>query len=271
MMAINFTDIASQLFPGALAYLVAAKLSGKEKRGWFETLMEWAVYTWLIRFFLKAYTGVVVTTEEVPVSLAKMLEGDLLSFAVVVLLAVLLGTAGGFLGRMRIEARIEKVKEGRLERMSPGKKKTAGILLWLVTLAVTLFLISLPRLIELRELSEENTYKEVVKKTFNEVRDSVEDLNNEGKVPDVFGDLDVNGITVRQVTSDQKWTKGTGKSGYEAVYMVDQNGDLVYFSFRDEDRASTWSGPTEDESFLAKNGKWNGGKGYGWSGFKISG
>ncbi len=268
-MEINFTEAAGQLFPGALAYIVSVKLSGKERRGWFDALMEWAVYSWLIRFALNAFPRF-VQAGETPVSITGMLAGDTLSFAVIVLLALLAGTAGAFLQRAQVSARIDQVKEGRWDRMSVGKKKTAKAVLWLAGLALVMTLISLPRIAELREQSRESLYKETAKSLFSEVKETVAEMDREGKDPDAFGDLEINGISIRQVNSDQRWVKGTGKPGYEAVYMVDQNGDLVYFSFRDEERASTWSGPTKDESFLEKNGRWNGGNGYGWTGYRIS-
>jgi hypothetical protein len=48
--------------------------------------------------------------------------------------------------------------------------------------------------------------------------------------------------------------------------MADGNGDLVYYSFRNRDGATTWSGPSSDQEFLDSHGGWSNGMGAGWTG-----
>ena len=153
-MDINFTDVAAQLFPGALALLTAWKLSENRKNGsWFAAALEWAVYACLIRVIYEALSGVL--SEDGGMSYSGMLKGDAASFWTVALLSVLIGAAGSFVGRIEIRAQGDRAKESVWDRMSSGKKAFCKAVLWIAALAVSLLLISIPSLMRRAEAKAE--------------------------------------------------------------------------------------------------------------------
>ena len=115
-------------------------------------------------------------------------------------------------------------------------------------------------------------YREAVLEAYEELLAFVMQKQDEKKPAEKFGDVPLSGKepdVIRQVDEDQHWINGNSYGDAEAVYMVDGTGTLVYFSYHDLMRATTWSGPSTDAEFLAAHGGWNGGNGSGWTGYKL--
>ena len=141
--------------------------------------------------------------------------------------------------------------------------------------SVILFVIFLrPVIANKRTAQLEETYRKNVMTAFEDVRRVIDERKKGDVRAEDLGDIEVelqNGVSqiVKQVEEDQHWVNGKAYDGQEAVYMVDGQGSLVYFSFHNGSMATTWSGPSDDPDFLAAAGGWNAGKGSGWSGFKV--
>jgi len=122
----------------------------------------------------------------------------------------------------------------------------------------------------------EQEYKDSALHAYEKVLEFAQEKLDAGVKPAEFGDMDLDQgdgtdgpSLVRQVEEDQHWINGTDYGEPDAVYMADGNGTVVYFSYHNGIRASTWSGPSTDPDFVAEHGGWVGGKGAGWSGYSV--
>lgn len=73
-------------------------------------------------------------------------------------------------------------------------------------------------------------------------------------------------VLLQKVEEDQHWVSPSEDGSMQAAYILDQNGVLIYFTIRDGEFVTTWSGPTTDERYATADGGWSGGKGAGWTG-----
>ena len=258
------------LAPGAFSALTASKFSGKEAKSVF-ALMEWVLYSVLDYALLSLATAMTTVTSEDGTMVRALEEGSVQRLAVSMLIALLVGILAAVVKQMQLHLLIQREGPGFLASRSPRVRAFFKGVFTLLCMAGILCAIIYPKYMAERARRAEAKYKEVCVSTYEGVRSQVVELLEEGIHPSAFGNLDVDGLTVKQVTGDQRWKKeGSGGIGYEAVYMVDGNGDLVYYSFRDGTHGTTWSGPSVDENFLNANGGWNGGLGSGWTGFKVN-
>ena len=253
--------VLSVLAPGAFSALIADKLSGGKGGRGFYSLMEWVLYAAIDRFLLD-----LVLFEETAEELA-----DWPRFVAAFGLALAVGLIASFVKQLEIRTLIEREGPGFLARRSPRTRAVLKGFGKVLAMALILLAVLFPQLSLRYAQNKEAAYKKAVMDTFEGTKDAIWEALREGTTVEDLGDFMVEHLKVRRVAKDQHWLKtGSGNAGAEAVYMVDTQGNLVYFSFRDQTHGTTWSGPTQDEEFLNSFGEWNGGKGYGWTGVKPS-
>ena len=165
-----------------------------------------------------------------------------------------------------------------MEERTPHVGFRIGKRIWqaaLIALMIPLFLAFVREPLSARSgAMQAAQYRETVISVFEALREDVASRLEEGVKPRKLGDMeekaaDGSSVVVRQVKDDQHWVNGSVEGGTDAVYMVDRTGQLVYYSFRSDSRASTWSGPSTDEDFIASHGGWIGGMGAGWTGYPV--
>ena len=264
------TEFLLYFAPGALTLLTATKLSGKENPFAY-ALAELLVYTGVdlgILYLIGLARG---DTFSLGASLSSAqtlipVNGQMLWTGFLV--ALLTGVLFSFVKQWTILARAEKDKPSLWDRTSPRVKKMIRAMIVLALMCTVISVISSPYIKDRQARQQILNYKTLVRDTYTDVYEQIGAAVKAGTPVSSLGDIESNGITVKRVTKDQHWIKGNGKST-EAVYMVDGNGTMVYFSFRDKERATTWSGPSTDPTFLAANNGWNSGNGSGWSGYSI--
>ena len=148
-------------------------------------------------------------------------------------------------------------------------KMKKSLLITLICTVVVLILYVTPLMASRRKTRAEEKYKKTAVDTYYGVQSAVAGFKEEGRLPGEYGNIILDEVTVMQVSDDQHWVSGSESGKYEAVYMTDGLGTLVYYSFRDGERASTWSGPSDDQAFTESHGGWSGGQGAGWTGYPV--
>ena len=225
--------------------------------------MEMLVYGALTRGLLWA-AACVMYPQETPDVLNGDIQGPV--FWLSLLLALIVGLAASFFKSASIRLALKENPDSILRKMTPKRRK-------ILTGTAAAVLVLLTGLIvfrgQIRSWSDAG-YREREKAAAialcAKVKDEVKAQIEAGTLPEDLDDLVIDGVDITRVEDDQRWTKGSGVDQREAVYMVDAEGVLVYFSFRDERYAATWSGPTSDQAFIDAHGGWLGGMGAGWSG-----
>ena len=264
------TEFLLYFAPGALTLLVAAKLSGKENPPAY-ALAELLFYSGAdlaLMYGITLLTKEGIQAEEKTGSTTALIPVNGRMLVIGLLVALVTGVLFSFVKQWNVLARIEHNKPSLWERIDVRVKKILRLVCILCVMCLIVGVIAYPYLAEKRAKQQIANYKTTVRDTFTDVYEEVAAAVKARTPVSSLGNIESNGITVKRVSKDQHWFKGNGTSA-EAVYMVDGNGTVVYFSFRDKERATTWSGPSTDEAFLAANGGWNSGNGAGWSGYSI--
>ena len=254
------------LAPGALSYVVSVGLSGKKSASSVQALLEWLFLCGLDTCLVWFLSG---ADKELGLQeLALGATGYDLCIGLLGGLAV--GIAAAYFRLLSIKAWAEHESPGLWEKLSPSARRILKRICTLILMVLLLLAVCWPRIRQEQEKALEDTYREHVMTTWKELQQKLETLSSDGGKLKNPGDIETSVVTVRQVSKDQGWSRnGSGHPTEEAVYMVDGEGTLVYFSFRDETHGTSWSGPSQDNDFISANRGWNGGMGFGWNGYKV--
>ncbi len=256
--------------PGALTFVLVRRLTGRPRVAWAELLIEYIFYcgmdlgiVWLWEYLRARAASAAGKLSPADFSLP---DFTLALFGEIMLTALAAGFVFAICRTIQIELAVTPTGRTFPLRLSGGAKKVISAVLAIALLALALGLILRPALLAERQRAAEENKRGMVMELMDRTRRETQRLISDGTAPEDMGDLMIDGISVRRVAADQYWSAGTGRDETEAVYMIDSDGVLVYFSFRDKDHAATWSGPSEDSSFIESKGGWNRGKGFGWTG-----
>ena len=262
----DYLDFVPFLLPGAVTLLIAAGLSGRKGGDAALSLAEWLVYTAAGALFAGTIPIDAVSSGKNEAVEAVLGFGTWPRFWMCMVFALVLGLVMGFVKALDIHAVIEK-KEA--ERRPDGKGRKGRKVLGILAMAAMVAVVFLPNLGQIRENAAARKYVKTANAVFSGLETRIREELKQNTEPEDIKSFEIEGVPVKRVYADQRWKDGGAKDGYEAAYMLDGHGALVYFTFRDDQRASTWSGPTTDKEFLSSNGAWNNGKGYGWSGYNV--
>ena len=252
--------------PGALSYIISVKFSGRKTSSAVEAFFEWLFLCGLDTglLWLLSGSGEELTVQELAAAAtgAELFTGLLCGIAV--------GIAASFFRQLTITVWAERQSPGLWEKLSPRAKKAVHHLCVFALMLLLLLAILWPRIRQGQQEAQEAAYREHVLTAWQELQEKLDANSGSGEDAQNPGDVKTSVLTVRQVNKDQGWSgSGSGLPYEEAVYMVDGEGTLVYFSFRDESHGTTWSGPSSDTAFISSNKGWNGGMGFGWTGYKV--
>ena len=254
------SEILCLLAPGAFVYLISEKLAGKPDRNRTHAWLETIVYSGIIMglMWLSSFLGRTDTETEVVLG-----EASGILFWKSMAVAFALGILVSLLKKMDIE--IGFVETGRtfMEKRGKWTRRLAGFLLFIAVAAISCTALFSPALSRKMMADEAVRKKEYVQELLADLRKEAARLTDEGNDPDDVGLLNIDGMEIKRVDKDQKWTGGSGQDVKEAVYIMDGLGEIIYFSYRDKITAATWSGATRDDGFVEKYGAWTG---IGWSG-----
>lgn len=257
------------LIPGAITYLIAEMMDKRKENAGFSDVVRFLVYTamntgilWFILYKRGMVSDWIISTEE-----GYYLTYTGGNFALAVILAITLGA-------LLLVVKNAKILFARREdsfylQLSDRSKKIFKVVLVLAVLVTTLVIVLKPRVDSMLMKNRKEDFQIAATDFLSNMKDKVASEVESGVLPEALEDIELDGVKVTRVTVDQKWTTASPTGRTEAVYMADNNGAVVYLSYRNKYYVGTWSGPTEDPEFIQSHGSWNGGRGYGWSGIGM--